>query len=258
MSERVDNVRVRAAIAAFAADPQRKAMLDVLRACLVGELLLDVTGSEIDLSDGRLHAGSMLRISSDVGLDGKRALRAFTSNAEVARMHPEGARYQSIAQPASAVLELAQRQGAGWLHIDPAEQTAILSAADIDYALRHPRNDRLSSAIADAEAGRGSRAEVITALAADGPLLLAGLLEEGQSRDDRPRLRVSKRADGGTALLAFTSAPEVAAREPRDGIIPTTTTKVLEQLQLGPFSSIVLNAAGPWIEISRAELVASG
>ncbi|MCR8670577.1 SseB family protein [Agrococcus sp. HG114] len=258
MTEPVHNVRVRRAIEAFAADPQRRTMLDVVRACLTGQLLLDVTGSELDISEGKLHTGSKLRISSNVGPDGKRALLAFTSNDEIARMHPAGARYQSIAQPAPAVLELAKRQGAGWLYIDPAERTAALSAADIDYALRHPRNDRLSAAIADAEAGRGSRQAVISAFVADGPLLLAGQLAEGQRRDEKPQLRVTQRPDGSTALLAFTSAPEVAARDPKDGIVATTTTKVLEQLQSGPFASIVINPAGPWIELSKTELVAAG
>lgn len=258
MTELVDNDRVRRAVAAFSADPKQETMLDVLRASMTGELLLDVTGSELDISGGRLHAGSTLRINQRLGPDGQRALLAFTSNAEIARIHPDGARYQSIAQPAAAVLELARRQGAAWLYIDPAEKTAALSAADIDFALRHPRNDRLSAAIAAVDAGTGSRAEVITALVAEGPLLLAGQRAEGQGGDEPPQLRVTRRDDGTTALLAFTSAPEVAARDLRDGIVATTTTHVLEQLQRGPFASIVLNPAGPWIELSREELVAAG
>lgn len=259
MAELVDNDRVRRAVAAFAAEPKHETMLDVLRARLTGELLLDVTGSELDISDGRLHTGSKLRINQRVGPDGQRALLAFTSNDEIARIHPEGTRYQSIAQPAAAVLELARRQGAAWLYIDPAEKTAALSASDIDFALRHPRNDRLSAAIAAVEAGTASRAEAITALVAEGPLLLAGQRAEGQGDDEPPQLRVTRRDDGSSmALLAFTSAPEILARDPQDGIVTTTTTHVLEQLQQGPFASIVINPAGPWIELSREELVAAG
>ncbi|WP_306231441.1 SseB family protein [Agrococcus beijingensis] len=254
-SELVDNARVRRAVAAFAADPRQATMIDVLRACLSGDLLLDATGSEVDLKDGKMQTGAMIRISHHVGPDGKRALLAFTSNAEVARMHPDGVRYQSIAQPAVAVLEMAKRQGAGWLYIDPAEKSATLSAADIDYALRHPRNDKLSRAIAAGETGGGSRAAVVAAMREPGTLLLAGKLEEGQSRDQSPRLKVTKRPDGSTALLAFTSAPEVAARNAADGIISTTTTKVLEQLKSGKFASIVVNPGGPWIELTRAELI---
>jgi hypothetical protein len=253
-SELVDNARVRRAVAAFAADPKQATMIDVLRACLSGDLLLDATGSEVDLKDGKMQTGAMIRISHHVGPDGKRALLAFTSNAEVARMHPDGARYQSIAQPAVAVMEMAKRQGAGWLYIDPAEKAAALSSADIDYALRHPRNDRLSRAIAAGETG-GSRAAIIAAMREPGSLLLAGKLEEGQSPTASPRLKVAKRPDGSTALLAFTSAPEVAARNPADGIINTTTTKVIEQLQSGKFASIVVNPGGPWVELTRAELV---
>jgi len=258
MAELVDNDRVRRAVAAFAAEPKHETMLDVLRACLTGELLLDVTGSELNISEGRLHTGSKLRINQRVGPDGQRALLAFTSNDEIARIHPEGTRYQSIGQPAAAVLELARRQGAAWLYIDPAEETAALSAADIDFALRHPRNDRLSAAIAAVDAGTAPRAEAITALVAEGPLLLAGQRAEGQGADEPPQLRVTRRDDGSMALLAFTSAPEVLARDPQDGIVTTTTTHVLEQLQQGPFASIVINPAGPWIELRREELVAAG
>lgn len=254
----VDNARLRRAVAAFAADPKPETVVHVLRAALAGELLLDATGSDMEVKDGRLQERARIRISSRVGPDGKRALLAFTSNDEIARMHPEGTRVQSVAQPASAVLEMAKRQGAGWLFIDPAETTAALSSADIEGALRHPRNEALQRVIAAADAGLATPADVLAALRVDAPLLLAGALEAGQVHEGKPRLRVSRRPDGTVALLAYTSAPEVAAREPRDGVIPTTTTKVLEMLRgSSTLSSLVINPAGPWVELSAEELAGS-
>lgn len=41
----VDNVTLRHAVAGFAADPGQRRAFDVLRECMYGELLLDVTGS---------------------------------------------------------------------------------------------------------------------------------------------------------------------------------------------------------------------
>lgn len=231
--------------------------MHVLRAALAGELLLDATGSDIEVKDGRMQERLRIRIGSTVGPDGKRALLAFTSNAEIARMHPEGTRVQSIAQPASAVLDMAKRQGAGWLYIDPAETTAALSSADIDFALRHPRNEPLQRIIAAADAGAATRAEVVAALRVEGPLLLAGALEGDQMHEGKPQLRVSRRPDGSVALLAYTSAPEVAAREGRDGVIPATTTKVLRMLRdSSTLSSLVINPAGPWVELTAEELAA--
>lgn len=249
-----DNARLRRAIAAFGADASEQTMIEVLRASLVGQLLLDVTGADVELEDGRPKPGAELRLTGRVGPDGAPAMLAYTSDAEVARMHPGATQHRSLAQPAGAVLEMAKRQGAGWLYIDPADETVALGAKDLDFALRHPRNDRLSRAIGAGEAG-GSRAAIVAALRADGPLLLAGELAEGQLRDEKPRLRMTKRPDGSMSLLAFTSAPEIAARNPQDGVIPTTTAAVLEQLRgSSTFASLVINPAGPWVEIMRDEL----
>lgn len=253
--DQVDNVRLRRAIAAFGADSNERTMIEVIRAALVGQLLLDATGSEFDLREGKPQTGSTIRLSSSVGPDGRRAMLAFTCNDEIARMHPAGTQHQSIAQPAAGVFEMAKKQGAGWLYLDPADKTAALSSKDIDFALRHPRNDRLSGAIAAGEAG-GSRETIVAALRADGPILLAGELRSRERRNEQPRLRMSEKPDGTRALLAFTSAPEVAARNPQDGIINTTTAKLRAQLRTSTlFSSIIVNPAGPFVEVSREEFV---
>lgn len=255
IGNQLDNARLRRAIAAFGADSNERTMIEVLRAALVGDLLLDITGSALALVDGQPEEGAAVSVSSNVGPDGAVALLAYTSEAELARMHP-GSAYESLRQPAAAVLEMVKRQGAGWLCLDPADATVALSAKDVDFALRHPRNDRLSRAVTAGERG-GSRAAIVDALRADGPLLLAGELAEGQRRDEKPRLRMTKQPDGTMSLLAFTSAPEIAARNPQDGVIVTTTSKVLEQLRgSSTFASLVINPAGPWVEIKRDELAA--
>ncbi|WP_083587303.1 SseB family protein [Agrococcus sp. Marseille-P2731] len=255
--DQVDNARLRRAITAFGADSSEQNMVEVIRAALVGELLLDATGSEFDLRGGSAQSGSKIRIRSSVGPDGRRAMLAFTSNAEVARMHPEGTQHQSLARPAASVLEMAKKQGAGWLYLDPADKTVALSAKDIDFALRHLRNDRLSAAIAAGESG-GSREAILEALRADGPILLAGEVRGGEQRTDQPRLRMSERADGTRALLVFTSAPEIAARNPQDGVISTTTKRLREQLRTSTlFAGLVVNPAGPFVEVTREEFLGS-
>jgi hypothetical protein len=251
-SGHVDNARLRRAIVAFADDANQRTMLDVLRAALVGDLLLDVTGA--DLPEDESLAGADVPLTGGIGPDGKPAMLAFTSGDQVARMHPAGAPHRAVAQPAGAVLEIAQRHGVAWLSIDPGDDSVAIAKKDIAYALRHPRNDRLSRAIAAGERG-GSREAIVEALQVDGPLLLAGELAEGQEREEHPRLRMTTRPDGRMSLLAFTSAPEIAARHPEDGVISTTTSTVLERLHRSTrFSSLVINPAGPWVEIRRDEL----
>ena len=89
----VANPRVRAAVEAFAEAPSAEGSMDVLRACLQGALLLDITGSDITLTeDGTAIApGSTVQVAYGSGPDGEPAGLAYTSQAELARAHPDGA-----------------------------------------------------------------------------------------------------------------------------------------------------------------------
>ena len=208
----VRNEPLRAAVEAFAAEPGAPAVIDVLRHCLHGPLLLDVTGSDITrVGDGQIAEGSTIAVSGGQGPDGKAALFAFTSHAELARMHPQdGTQVQSLVQAAADVLQMAKAQQAGWLYLDPAGPTCALAADDIDFAVRVPRND----AVRDA-------------------------LEPGTPRE---------------AQLAFTSGPEVVASCPDAQIATQDAADVLAAVRSGGHAGLVLNAAGPWVYVSAAEL----
>jgi len=254
----VDNIGVRRAVHAFAANPGQPTMIEVLRTALSGELLLDVTGSDLLVGDDRIGAGSTLRIRTGTGPDGGRALLAFTRNEEIAKTYPDGTRFESLGTPATGVLQLAKDNRDAWLYIDPAGPTCALSASDIDFALRIPRNDPLKKALADLEAGRIGRAAVLEILHADGPLLIAA---DGSSaptgtlgRSAAVSVRASTLPDGSTGLLAFTSGPEVAARDTSDAIVVRTTREVLELVRDNGYGGLLIDPAGPWIAFSAAEL----
>ena len=69
--------------------------------------------------------------------------------------------------------------------------------------------------------------------------------------------RTSEAPDGsGTALVAFTSGPEVVARAAHDQIATQSTREVVEQVVSGGFAGLVLNPAGPWAYVSAEELAA--
>ncbi len=143
----VDNANMRRVVAEFATEPNQRRSLEVLRTCMYGELLLDVTGSE--MRDGNpFSAGSQLNIRCGTGPDGGRALFAFTSNEQIGRMYPPNTQTQSLVNPATGVLGLARQQGDAWLYIDPAGPTCAVSAAEIDFALRNPNNEPLKAALA--------------------------------------------------------------------------------------------------------------
>lgn len=249
----VDNVAVRQAVSAFAAEPAQRSALEVLRSCMYGELLFDITGSD-GAADGSFAAGSRLQIRRGTGPGGGSALFAFTRNEEIARLYPLGTRTQSLVTPATGALELARHHGDAWLYIDPAGPTCALSAAEIDFALRNPRNEPLKDALAALQAGRVNRLDVLTVLRQEGPLLLAA--------DDRAVPgKVIKRSvtmpDGSTALLGFTSAAEVVASDPSDAVAAFTTAQVLEMVRRDGYSGLIIDPAEPSITVALAELAAT-
>lgn len=171
-SRLVDNVALRRAVAAFAAQPNQRSSLEVLRLCMYGEVLLDITGSDA-FTGQPFAAGSILQFRAGTGPNGGKALFAYTRSEEISRLHPPGAHTQSLAQPATGALELAQSQGYAWLYIDPAGPTCALSAAEIAFALRNANNEPLKRAIADHTDGRTGRDTVIDVLRENGPLAIA-------------------------------------------------------------------------------------
>ncbi len=248
----VDNHRVRAAVEAFAAQPDQRTSLDVLRACLLGELLMDITGSQLTMTDdGQLAPGSTIAFSGGRGPDDRGALFAFTSQREIERMHPSGTQTRSLAQPAQAVL--AQALGndeTGWLYLDPAGPTCAIARSEIEFALRFPRNDAVQRAIEPGVA----REELIAALRTDAKLLM-GL--DADADPERPMPRLTRAPDGGTALIVGTSSVEIVAANPQDGVVVTSSFELPEQLAKRGWSGLLINPAGPWAYVPLSELRAA-
>ena len=60
--------------------------------------------------------------------------------------------------------------------------------------------------------------------------------------------------DGSSALLGFTSAPEVVAFNPSDAVYAQTTRQVLDRVRTNGYSGIVVNPAGPSIAVPSAAI----
>ncbi|MGV0881256.1 SseB family protein [Mycolicibacterium sp. XJ883] len=119
----VDNVTVRRAVGEFAARPDQRSSIEVLRSCMYGELLFDLTGSDKP-EGGSYSRGSQIQIRGGTGPDGGRALFAFTRQQEIARLYPPGTETQSMVTPATGALGMARRQHDAWLYIDPPGRRA--------------------------------------------------------------------------------------------------------------------------------------
>ena len=253
----VSNPAVRAAIDQFVADTGAHGSVDVLRWCLQGFLLLDVTGSDIRMSaDGtRFEDGSTVQIATMAGPDGRSALAAFTSTAEIEKVHaadgPSGEQVQSLVQPASAVLELAVEQDHQWVCLDPAGPSCALSRAEIDFALTVPRNDAVRQVLDVVNVDPDRRPELLDALRAEGTFVLAA---DGDSADGSTRLHTTSLPDDRPALLLFTSGPEAAARTNADTFVVWSTDEVHDALRQGEFAGLVVNPTGPWAAVTNEEL----
>lgn len=236
--------------------------MHVLRHCLHGFLLLDVTGSEIEVDDqGQIAEGSTISIRGGEGPDGESAIFAFTSQEQLARMYPdggaaEGVQVQSLVQEAAGVLELIREQEASWLLLDAGGPSVALSADDIDFALRVPRNDAVRAAVDPGV----PREALLEALRQPGPLSLAvdaPELEPGEEQTESTpvRVRTLDAPDGnGQALAVFTSGPEVIALSPDDRIATQDASELVALAANGDFGGLLVNAAGPWAYVTVEEL----
>lgn len=244
------NVTVREAVAAFAASPTAQTSMDVLRHCLHGELLLDVTGSTMTVVDGEPVEAESLEIRCAEAPDGGPALLAFTSRAELDRMHPDGSETQPYGQPATAVVEFAYAQDNGWLYLDAGGTTCAMPRASLELAVDVPRNDAVREALDRPDA-------LVGALQSDGVLLLAAdpaQTEQHAQGDLTAGIRTVELPGGGRGLLAFTSAPELLAFTAGDAVIVRTTREILALLGDTTYDALVLNSAGPSAVVAREAL----
>ena len=261
-SARVDNVSLRAAVEAFATTPEKSTYLDVVRGCLQGRLLLDSTGSDRPTveADGSYSfpAGATLQFAAGTGPDGRPALFAFTSQQQINRMHPDDQSVvQALVQSAAGLLQFASTERYGWLYIDPAGPTCAISHRDAAFALRGGRNDAVKAALAIADA-QASKAAVLDALAENGPLLLAvdtaSVSTSGESDGSPLRIRDSVDPDGHPVLLAFTSGPEVSARNIEDSFATRPAAEIMRDAIQAPYGGLVINPGGPSMALSADEL----
>ncbi|MBV0916344.1 SseB family protein [Mycobacteroides chelonae] len=250
--ELVDNANLRRAVGAFAAEPGRRRLYDVLRACMHGEVLFDITGSDPLVQGSNLSpSGTLLQIRGGTGPDGSRALFAYTRNEEVARHHPAGTHYQTLVQSAASALDLARSQGDRWLYIDPAGPTCALSTEEFDFALRNPRNEPVRKAIELVAQGKADRQSVLSLLRQDGQMLLGA---DDRTVPGQILTRKTQLSDGSLALVAFTSAPEVIGYVPSDAVVSVTNEQVLNTVVRDGYAGLVINPAGPSVFLPAADI----
>lgn len=203
--------QVRAAVDRFVDAPDNRAMIEVIRQCMAGSLLLDVTASDLVPGPGGEAVGpeSTLRVQTLGEPDGTRSLAAYTSAAEAQAMfdrhHSEAGKPVLLRESAVKVLKmLAEDPQHDHLVIDPAQRGCRISRPQVEWAMRAPRNDAVKTAML-----QNNMSQLLAGLLApDAVLLLGARVQEGRAVPV-----YAKPQEEGAApdtLMLFTSAPEIA------------------------------------------------
>ncbi|HST71117.1 MAG TPA: SseB family protein [Kocuria rosea] len=246
---------VRAAIDRFASAPDDAGMIEVVRQCMAGSLLLDVTASTLVEGPGgeTVGPGSQLRVQTLGEADGTRSLAAYTSAAEAQAMferhHEGGGQPVLLREPAVKVLQmLVDDAQYDHLVIDPARQGCRIGRPQVEWAMRSPRNDAVKAALLD-----NSMPQLLAGLLAPDAVLLLG----ARVRDGRAVPVYAKPEEEGAApdtLLLFTSAAEIAALDPALEVRSAPSRQALRFALDAGAKKICLNARPPVATLTAEQL----
>lgn len=248
-----DNVLLRQALRALPADPQPIHIMNVMRQALQGELYVRAQGDAQEL----LAAGKGLNLAIVTHAD-KRFLLVYSGGEPIqASVQAEnGAPTPALRQAAYNVLRTAIDSGYDGISLDHASpgarivlpieliKKALEEAAPAPFELKNllasPRGDTTVAEVAD----------VLTRV----PVWAAG----NTGPDGRIGLAEARGGDGaeGVRRLEVYSHPlEVIAVGRGDGPLRLTPEQLARALASEPsLTGIVIDPAGPWIEVDRAAL----
>lgn len=251
------NPRLREAVTGFAASPSDAALIEVMRQCTAGDLLVDATGSDLVRGlSGELTQDSVIRLQSFTEPDGTRTLAAYTAEADARRMYESSGNHAEpvfLRQPAGAVLELvgADQQYES-LILDPGAASCRIPRRQIEWLLSSPRNDVAKNGLVS-----GSIPQVLAGLVAQNAVLLLGVRTDGDASSTSEVEPVwAKPEDGQEAdtLLLFTSAAEVAALDQTLEIRSAPAREVLRYAIGTGAASICVNARPPVATFAMADI----
>ncbi|PZU49193.1 MAG: histidine kinase [Microbacterium sp.] len=245
-----DNVLLQAALAAVPARPQSADVMNVTRQALQGQLYVRAQGdAQAQLAEGK---GLSLAITTH---QDKRFLLVFSGGAAMqASATAEGTGATSaVSQSASNVLRMAVDSGYDGVYLDHADEGArlvlpieLVRKSLDEGAPPFELKTLLAGARTDATA-----AQVAAALARAPRVWVAG----GTDPQGRMGLAEARDADGSRRLEVYSHPLELLALARGDRALPLTPEQLARALASDvTLTGIVLDPAGPWIELDRADL----
>lgn len=251
------NLRLREALADFVAAPSDASLIEVMRQCTAGELLVDATGSTVvPTEDGTIDSASNIQLQSFVEPDGTRSLAAYTAEADARTMFERSGNVgeqQLVRQKATAVLELVGLENDyDHLILDPGGISCRIPRRQIEWLLSSPRNDVAKNGLLS-----GNIPQVLSGLVGSKSVLLLGVRPTEDEQDPHGVTPVwTKPEDGQEAdtLLLFTSAAEVAALDPTLEIRSASGRDVLRYALTTGASQVCINARPPVVHFSIEDI----
>jgi hypothetical protein len=253
---------VAASLQRWAKGNSPQALADVLRQAARGQLLLDISASELKTEDGKVQRDSTIAVASRRAEDGRNFLLVFTSNAELRKAHKDGEIVRSMVQPALGALRLATREQYEGVIVDAGSGAASIVIPKDQIVRGLPvepgANEALKEALATKPEGRLNA--VMGVLAETETVFLAverkGEVVEGQPPAPQD-LSVAgvKAPDGRSYAAAFTSPAEVWAWSPKHMAVPVPFTKHARSVLSAPsVEGLLFNPAGPTLAVLKGDL----
>lgn len=264
--------RLAEGIGLWAARKDRRTLAEVLRRALTGQLLLDISDSEIADPSSGLQRGDRIAIAAQTDNAGKQLLMAFTENEELTRYR--GRPGISLVQPAAAVLAQAARDFEG-IAIDPrAEHACIVYAEEI---LQHFADDpealvRGTAATTTAATATATPTATTNAPTAerspsdpgsglleslvDAPLFVPVIPERDASGAEPGAARVMSAQDdqGRSFAVAGTSPAELWAWHTEAEAHRVALAQLADLVRRNGLAGLQLNPGGPGVFVPAQEL----
>lgn len=245
----VDNVLVQAALAALPEKPEGADIMNVMRQALQGQLYVRAQGDARALLES--GQGVNLAITS---WEDKRFLLVFTGGATLqeSAQAEDTANSSALGQTAQNVFRSAVESGYDGVYLDHLSVGARL-VLPIELVRKALEEGDPSFALKDLLAG--PRDESTAAAVADALTRVKIWVAGGTDAEGNVGLAEARSLDGARRLEIYSHPLEVIAMGRGDRPLPLEAEQLAKTLAGEPgLTGVVVDAAGPWIELDRAAL----
>ncbi|MBG7588018.1 SseB family protein [Rothia kristinae] len=225
--------------------PEHRTQLNVLRALMGGQALLDISGS--DLTPGprgeRIGPGSTLRLQTVQGPDGATLLAVFATEDTARALHAAGGTgtdFRTQARPGVQILrQMLEETACDGIVVEPNGRASCrLDRALIADALAAPHLDTAKEALLEESMPR-----LLGSLIAPDARLLVAL--DGPGEDAYPLYVQTEDGSTPETMLLFTSAPEAAAIDPKLTLRAAPARQALQLAVDAGAGHVRINALSP-------------